>query len=97
MIWKSDDTDFDIHNYRQLLSNLYPSQYMDEKVKKTNSLKNAIRSKRFRKNKTISNNNSNIIIAKSQLIEQNFSDEEHNVLNEEIESELYYEEDEDEE
>jgi ATP-dependent Lon protease len=92
----SDDTEFDIHNYRQLLSNLYPSQFMDEKVKRTKSLKNFIRSKRFRKNKTLSNNNSNVIIGKSQLIEQNLSDEKYNVLNEDIENELYYEDDEDE-
>jgi ATP-dependent Lon protease len=59
-----DDEQLQIYEYRQLLGDLFPSQYMNNKIKDTKVLRNAIQSKRFRINKGL-NYSTNIIISKS--------------------------------
>ena len=48
---ENDDNKLDIHKYRVLLNDLFPSQYSNEKVLNYNRLKKVIKSKR--KNKHI--------------------------------------------
>ena len=61
-----EEEKLDIYSYRQLLAELFPSKYLDDKVKATKRLKDQIVAKKVTANNILSNEkSSNIIIAKS--------------------------------
>ena len=59
-----NDTGIDILEYRKILANLFPSKYINKKVKHTNQLKKIITSK-INKNAFIDNYSTNVIISSS--------------------------------
>ena len=61
-----DGGEIDIYSYRQLLAELFPSKYLDNKVKATKMMMNKIGIKKIRANNVLSDQKfNNIIIAKS--------------------------------
>ena len=61
-----DNNEFNIHTYRQYLSELFPSQYMNAKVSNQTPIYKMINRKKLRTNNALSDNQIfNIIIAKS--------------------------------
>ena len=78
-----DEEELDIYSYRQLLAELFPSKYSDDKVKATKRFMNKIVAKKVRPKNLLSDEKScNIIIAKDNKQHNGNTDMIHGIMNE---------------